>query len=259
MSQDNENKPDDHVFDPAPDNSGNDAGTPFADESFNPFDESGFSFVSEDPASIIEESEPNLSDDGLEELPAPSSFLTGDATEDSVADEIASEEVEEVDVKGKKKKKKEKAKKEKKPKVEKKKKEKKSKEPGEKTPMGLDAILSLVFGFLLLVGLIACNVSVFLSDPKTLGVGASSILYYVVIMDIIALIGIVSVPFLFFLYRKDIDVFKVGLGVSTMAMSLGVILLLTAFFRYDFTVKAPKSMPSTDIPVTAPPVAPQEE
>lgn len=254
MSQDQENNPGDSDFDA-------NAGTPFSDDSFDPFAEDGFSFTDEMPQSEVAEASEVSAETPMEspfDLPGPSSFLTGESTTEELAEPPAVEE-EETDAKGKKKKKKEKAKKEKKPKAEKKKKEKKSKEPGEKTSMGLGGVMCLLFGFLLLLGLVACNALLFMTDPKELGVGASSIMYYLVGVDVVGLIGIVSVPFLFFLYRKDIDIFKVGLGVSAMAMSLGVILLMTALFRYDFVIKAPTSAPSTDIPVSAAPAAPVAE
>jgi hypothetical protein len=99
----------------------------------------------------------------------------------------------------------------------------------------------------------------FLGDTKTLGIGASSVLFYILLVDFIGLLGIVSVPFVLFQYRKTVDVFKMGLAISAMAMSLGVILLLTEFFRYDFTVKPSRSNISSDIPVAAPVQATVEE
>ncbi len=227
-------------------NEGSDAGTPLTDDGFPNSDFQAF--------------------EGLDGLDFPDSFplpsegageadLESNAGEDG---ENAADAPAAAGVKGKKKKK-EKVPKEKKSKAEKKKKEKQPREPGEKTPLGLAGILCLVFGGLLLLGLLVSNVVIFLTDTKAIGVGVSSVLYYVIIMDVIGLIGIVSVPFLIFLHRKTVNVFTVGLGVSAMAMSLGAILLLTACFRYDFTIKAPQGAPSSDIPVSAPPAVLQEE
>ncbi len=230
MSQDNENNADDFDFDFLADDPGNsegnegvgaDAAVPPADSPFEGFD-----------------------------LPEPGAFPdSNDSLNDTpFADSVdAAPPVDTVDTKKIKKKK------EKKPRV------LKDRTSGNKEPLGLEGILYLSFGGLCVLVLLVWNILTFTSDTKALGIGSSSVLYYVIAMDIIGLVGIVSVPFLLFLHRKSVDIFKVGLGVSAMALSFGVILLLTAIFRYDFTIKAPTAPPSSDIPVSAPVALPQDE
>ncbi len=130
---------------------------------------------------------------------------------------------------------------------------------GHREPLGLEGVLCLVLGGLLALGLILSNVYVILSDRSAFGIGLSSLITYIVFVDFVGLIGVVSVPFLFLAYRKTLDVFKVGLGLSAMAMSLGVMLLVTEFFRYDFMIKAPSGTPSPAISVDAPVELPPDE
>lgn len=181
------------------------------------------------------------------DLPAFGDSEMGEAPGDAAAPVI-----EEDDPKGKKKKK---AKKDvkKEPKVKKEKPGKAKKEPGEKKPLGLGGVLGIVFGVLLLIGLIGFNVYCLLSHPfKEIGVGTTSIIYYLIVVDIVGLFA-VSVPFLLGRYRKDVDFFHAAVGAAVMAMSLGVILLMTTILSYDMTVSAPQSKPATlNVPMEAP-------
>ncbi len=250
MSQDNENRAD-NMFD---------------DLGFDPFapdDAGGVSNNSIDDVALP------TTDDPFAGLDFPAQPAFEDTTVE--AETLPAAPPSEVPLSAKEQKKaaKEKAKREKAAKKEKKQKERKPRDSGggvsggtsgnTAEPLGLEGILYLSFGGVLLLMLLIWNVLAFMGDTKALGIGISSVIYYVILMDVIGLVGIVSVPFLLFQYRKTVDVFKVGLGLSVMAMSMGVILLLTAFFRYDFTIKAPTSKPSSDIPVAAPVELPAEE
>lgn len=268
MSQDNENKPDEFEFDMNADQTA--GGETFASDDFDPFADDAFenqpdstaaddspvggfdfsSFTAETPedgfvlpeadAEPVADAVPES--DALADLPEPSGFLTGDAPETESTGESDEGAVDEnvgivVDAEdGKKKKgKKEKVKKEKKPKAEKKKKEKKkSGDEPEKEAIGTNGIFSLVFGFLLLAGLVAANVFLILKPIE--GIGFDSTLYFLIGMDVFGLFA-VAVPFLFFLNRKTVDAFKVFLGLSVIAMALGVILLLNVMLRHDFKIK----------------------
>lgn len=281
MSQDNENKPEDIDFGfNSNDHSSNDGANPFANEDFNPFADGSFSFdpdgTSDSPAPTDENtfdfpsfnpdstnSEPNNADEtpfsetNEGEDAGPSPFLMG--TEDNIEEDSSESEENTADVapalgietkvtEDDKKEKKKKGKTEKK-----KKKEPKEKKSG--SGIGLGGGLSLFLGLLLLGILIAYNVFVIMYPDE--GIGFTSTIYYLVGVDVFGLFA-VAVPFMFFFNRekKDtetspeqkLDFFKVVLGVSTIAMSLGVIMLLTAWYRYDFETKPTQSLPSLSMP-----------
>lgn len=261
MSQENENKPDDNEFDMNDAAQGAESGNPFAEDTFNPFGEDsafsdnglsdgnisetpletsdgGFEFPSfgNDAFEVSDEASEVPTDGGLEDLSAAPSFALDQDTSSSpeFPETQQTEEIVPPEVEDKK------SKKKKKPAIEKKKKEKPVKEP-----MEIGAVLSLVFAILLLIGLIAVNVYIAMVQPyKDLGVGMASTIYYLVFVDVFGLCGVAPF-FLFYVYHKGLDFFKVMLGVSVTTMSIGVILLLTAFYRYDFTIKATSFAPPT--------------
>lgn len=124
----------------------------------------------------------------------------------------------------------------------------KKKEQKDRTPMELGANLTLILGGLLLFGLIAFNIFLLVFQPyKDIGVSFSATIYYLVGFDLIAGIGIVAVPFMFYRYRKENDLFQTMLGISVMAISFAVLILMTEFLRYDYTSK-----PASAIPTVAP-------
>lgn len=220
--------------------------------------------------------------EGIDDLPAPPDFPPGFPTDMSEGSAEASGEVpgesdaavaeaEDAGMEagtpiiedgGAKDKKGKKAPREKKPK----------KEPGEKGESDPGAVFSLVCGILLLLGLIVFNIGQVLNPPP--GVGFSSTIYYLVGVNVFGLCAAL-VPFWFFANREKNrsgddaktrpedknDIFKVALGVSVMVLSFGVILLMTALYRYDFTVKAtsvPRS-PARSAPVAPAPAEPAAE
>ena len=174
---------------------------------------------------------------GEPELPVlPSGFLT-ESTEEPESAEPA-EAVPVIETTGKKGRKK----------PEKKKKEKKAKpvrESGPREPMDIGSVLSLCFGVLALLGLIAVNALIF-TAPAAPGIGGSSTMYYAVGINVFGLV-FVAVPFLFWKFHKgkereqDLQLFDVMLGLALMAFVIGVLCLLTAIYRYDFTIKAAKT------------------
>ena len=165
---------------------------------------------------------------------APSGFLTGDAEptpeSETVVPVVAT------------------SKKKRKEKPEKKKREKKVKQPRESGPMDPGSILSLCLGILALLGLGAVNALIF-TAPATPGIGGSSTIYYAVGVNVLGL-AFVAVPFLFWKFSKgkekeqNLQLFDVLLGIALMAFVIGVLCLLTALYRYDFTFKAAR-MPTT--------------
>jgi hypothetical protein len=125
-------------------------------------------------------------------------------------------------------------------------------------PMGIGDKLCLTSGGLLLLALIAVNIILLVFQPyKELGVGFYSTIYYLIGFDLVGGIGIVGVPFLFYKYKKENDLFQTMLGVSVMALSFAVILLMTEFLRYDYTRKPASALP-TLTPVVLSPTAPAE-
>ncbi len=152
----------------------------------------------------------------------------------------------EVDKKGKKAKKEKapKVKKEKPPKVKKEKppkvkKEKPPKKPRDPNAPGLRMEDMLALGACALFAVIFLVLSVF-----SLGN-----IMFVILMDIIAVV-IVLVPFLLFKFGRQVSFFDVSLGMAVIALSLGAILLLAVWSRYDFTVKPKASLPESRIVFT---------
>ena len=229
-----ENKPEEFAFDVTSPASGDDANDVF-----------DFGFPTEDVSVPSTDAFPKTPDGGAafgsfgessvpveSEFPAvPSGFLTENA-ESIPEPEAAASVIESPKKKGKKDKEK----------PEKKKKEKKEKVAGDPSPMSLGGVLSLGFGILALLGLGTVNALIF-TAPATPGIGGSSTMYYVVGVNVFGL-AFVAVPFLFWMFYKgkkeeqDLQLFDVLLGVALMAFVVGVLCLLTALYRYDFTFKA---------------------
>jgi len=159
----------------------------------------------------------------------PSGFLTENT---EATPEAAASVIESPKKKGKKSKEK----------PEKKKKAKTEKPARESGPMSLGGVLSLCFGILALLGLGTINALIF-TAPATPGIGGSSTMYYAVGVNVFGL-ALVAVPFLFWMFYKgkekeqDLQLFDVLLGIALMAFVVGVLCLLTALYRYDFTFKA---------------------
>jgi len=151
----------------------------------------------------------------------PSNFLTGETEEPTTEPDTAIPVVETPRKKGKK--------------------GRKEKTSAPREPMDLGAGLSLGFGVLALLGLVAINALIF-TAPQTPGIGGSSTTYYAVGVNVFGLV-FVAVPFLFWKFRrgaeraKGLQLFDVLLGVALMAFVLGVLCLLTTIYRYDFTFK----------------------
>jgi hypothetical protein len=247
MSQDNENKPAEDIdfnFNFEEENNENEIDAVFSE---NPFDfplsdEAGsFETGSLQNETELPESE-NLSFPSFSESlgEVPSTFLTNEP-EETTAEENPAKNSEETDfpeinvdtdkTSGKKKEK------EKKAQPEKKKKE------GE--PMEIGAGLCLTSSGLLLLALIAVNIILLVFQPyKELGVGFSATIYYLIGFNVIGGAGIVAVPFLFYKYGKENDLFQTMLGVSVMALSLAVIILMTEFIRYDYARKPASALPT---------------
>ncbi|MDR3196340.1 MAG: hypothetical protein LBU34_00600 [Planctomycetaceae bacterium] len=238
MSQDNENKTDEPDFDFnfEEENNENKTGELFSDNPFN----SAFSDETETSQNETELPEnENLSfppiDESLGEI--PSTFLA-ENSEETTADATSAGETQEetnpaeINIDSAKKTGRNKKDKEKKPKKERK-------------PIEIGAGLSLTLSGLLLLGLIAFNVYLLVFQPhKDIGVSFSSTIYYLVGFDLVAGFGLVAVPFLFYRYRKENDLFQTMLGISVMALSFAVLLLMTEVFRYDNTPKPASALPT---------------
>lgn len=274
MSHDNENKSEDiNLGFHSDDNPENNGASPFASEEFNPFADGTFfpdQTGASDASNAMEDNTFPFPNDSLDasgagqsltdeiSLAKPSDKNTAELSPFSMGadgnstDSMDSDGETQADKDGKKGKKKAKAKKEK-PVKKKKEKSKNEKKPGD--GMGLPGGLSLVLGLLLLAALIAHNVFSILYPID--GVGFTSTICYLIGVDVFGLFA-VAVPFMFFFNRdkKDaettpdqkLDFFKVVLGTSVIAMSLGVILLLTAWYRYDFEIKPAQSLPPLSMP-----------
>ncbi len=258
MSQDPNNKPDDLENDSNPSQINDDFGdfdfSSYTEESefgdTNPVD---FDFPSHDAA----ESAPTPSDPfSAEESVAPLDDDLGlppfgdSGASETPTDQAGAAAPELEEAEDPKKKKKEKKEKKEKP-------AKAKKEPSGKAPLELGTILGVIFSVLLLFALIGFNIYCIIASPFK-DVGFMSTLYYLIVVDIVGLFA-VSVPFLLGRNPKSIDLFQAAVGVSVMAMSLGVILLMTCIVRYDMTVSAPKSLPAgLNLPVEAPEAAPSE-
>ncbi len=137
-----------------------------------------------------------------------------------------------------------KAKKEKPPKVKKEKppkvkKEKPPKKPRDPNAPGLRMEDMLALGACALFAVIFLVLSVF-----SLGN-----IMFVILMDLIAVV-VVLVPFLLFKFGRQVSFFDVSLGMAVIALSLGAILLLAVWSRYDFTVKPKASLPDARIVFT---------
>ncbi len=210
-------------------------------------------------------SDPSLSDFGLSDFadlvgesePAESDDFSAALDEENAADLAEPEAVlsaAEVDEgkKGKKgkakkekpakakKEKQPKVKKEKPPKVKKEKKPKPPKAPRDPNAPGIrfEQILTLGACLLVAVVFVAINVLVVLRGGMSAGT-----ITFLVILDVIGAI-IFSVPFLFYKGHKTLTVFEVFLGVALIAISVGAILLLAEFYRYDFAVNKDKTVSS---------------
>jgi hypothetical protein len=257
VSQDNENKPEDIDFDfdfgeekteNGTEKTGDEIGELFLE---NPFG----SALSDEAGTLQNETElpenENLSfspidnpNEGLGEVPstflADESFLANEsettASDENSEPETAAPEINiNTDKKNRKNKNKEKDTKPKTPKKETKK--------GEAIELG--TALCLVSGGLLLLALIAVNVILLVFPPyKELEISFSSTIYYLAFFDLIGGVGIVAVPFLFYWHRKENDLFQTLLGVSVMALSFAVLLLMTELFRYDYTRNPASTLPT---------------
>ncbi|MDR2439399.1 MAG: hypothetical protein LBE12_08535 [Planctomycetaceae bacterium] len=238
MSQDNENKIDDLDFDInfEDGNNENEIREPFSD---SPFD-AVFSDEPEPLQNITELPEnENLSfppiDENLGEI--PSTFLA-ENSEETILGETPEEtnrptgiNLDTNEKKTEKRGKKDKTRPE--------------KEKKERIPMELGDILSLVLGGILLLVLIVFNVFLLVFQPyKDIGVSFSSTIYYLVGFDLVAGMGIVAVPFLFYRYKKENDLFQTMLGISVMALSFAVLILMTELLRYDYTSKPASAIPA---------------
>jgi hypothetical protein len=198
--------------------------------SFPPFDEN----LGEIPSTFMAE---NLGETNLGETTASEEITFDKTPEETNSEEINAAEIN-VDTD-----KKTSGKKNRKDRKENKVTPEKNKKEGE--PLGLGAGLSLTLSGLLLFGLIAFNVFLLVFQPyKEIGVGFSSTIYYLVGFDFVAGLGIVAVPFMFYKYRKENDLFQTMLGISVMALSFAVLLLMTEFLRYDYTQKPASALPT---------------
>jgi hypothetical protein len=246
MSQDNENKPTEDIdfnfnFDEENNESGIDA--LFSDNPLNsPLSDEAGSFETESLQNETElpESE-NLSfpsfSESLSEV--PSTFLTDNEPEQTDSEENSTEETVLPEIKV------DTAEKNKKTSGKKKGKEQKTKPEKERKPMEIGAGLCLTSGGLLLLALIAVNIILLVFQPyKELGVGFSAIIYYLIGFNVVGGAGIVAVPFLFYKYGKENDLFQTMLGVSVMALSFAVLILMTEFIRYDYTQKPASALPT---------------
>jgi hypothetical protein len=231
VSQDNENKTDDLDFNFNFDEENNKNGIDavFSDNPFDfPLSDESESFETESPKNETElpESEnlsfPSFSENQNE---APSNSTTNQP------EEIALPEIK-VDTA-------------KKTSGKKKNKEKPKKEKKEGESIGLGAGLCLTSSGLLLLALIAVNIILLVFQPyKELNVGFSATIYYLIGFNLVGGAGIVAVPFLFYKYRKENDLFQTMLGISVMALSFAVIILMTEFLRYDYMLNPGSALPT---------------
>lgn len=128
-----------------------------------------------------------------------------------------------------------------KPKKEKTKKEKvvKTKEKKETAPRGTiprdwGTILCIVFSLFLLISLVTLNVTAFLSRES-----GSSIVHTLCFMAAFDIIGLAAaaVPILFYKFPKERTLPNVMLGIAAVAMLVGVQILVTEFYSYQFILK----------------------
>ncbi|GHT21485.1 hypothetical protein FACS189419_02460 [Planctomycetales bacterium] len=117
------------------------------------------------------------------------------------------------------------------------KKSKKKEKPAKKKPVKTAAprdwngTICLFFAGLVLLVLIAANLVTLLSSSNFM-----QTLIFLGTLDVLGLC-IVAVPVMFYRKREDINVFNVLLGIASSAMFIGVIVMITEFFRYGFTFK----------------------
>jgi hypothetical protein len=260
VSQDNENKPDDLDFNSNEENVGDGIAEIFPENLFNPVlsDEDGslqngtelpantdpsFSLMSGlseglgEVSSIFQtnESEETVSVENSDEHSAENSETTDPAEININTDKKSSETKENKEDKER---------------------NVQPKKKGE--PLELGDKLCLTLSGLLLLALISANVIMLMFPPyEEFGVSLSATMYYLMGVDLIGGVGIVAVPFLFYKFRKENDLFQTLLGVSVMALSFAVLILLTEWFRYDFTSK-PDSVLPTIAPVVLSNTAPAE-
>ena len=64
---------------------------------------------------------------------------------------------------------------------------------------------------------------------------------FLILMSIFAAI-VIAVPLLLFKFGRESSLFDVGLGIAVIALSIGVILLLAVWSRYDFSLKPSASL-----------------
>jgi hypothetical protein len=265
VSQDNENKPDDFDFDfnVEEEKTENENGELFLEDPFN----STFPNETESLQNETELSESeNLSFPPIGEMSeslgeVPSIFLTKNSDPAEESEEIASEENSETTAPDQVSVNIDKINTNKKNKTTKGKKETKArskKDPKKGEALGFGAGLCLTSSGLLLLALIAVNVIMLVFQPyKEFDVSFSATIYYLVGVDIIGGVGIVAVPFMLYKYRKENDLFQTLLGLSVMALSFAVLILMTEFLRYNFTGAPTSALPNV-APVVLSNTAPAE-
>jgi uncharacterized membrane protein len=113
------------------------------------------------------------------------------------------------------------------------KKEKRENKPaGERAPLGVGEILCIVFSVFLLASLLVFNIATFLfSEPGQL-------IQTLVFMGAFNIIGLAaaSVPILFYKFPKERTLPNVMLGISAVALFIGVQVTIIEFHRYGFTM-----------------------
>jgi hypothetical protein len=112
-------------------------------------------------------------------------------------------------------------------------------------PIGAEGVICLIVFSVLLLWIIIMNFQAFFSRPS--GVGSGSTIWYVTLLNLFGALALL-VPAWMFFNRGTIndvrdmkdrnDVFRAMLGVGLITMSICTILLMTEYFRYDFTIKA---------------------
>jgi hypothetical protein len=112
-------------------------------------------------------------------------------------------------------------------------------------PIGVEGILCLIVFSILLLWILFMNFQAFFSRP--IGVSSSTTIWYVALLNLFGVLGLLVPAWMFFnrgssndtRNMKDRnDVFRTMLGVGLIAMAIGVMLLMSEYFRYDFTTKA---------------------
>jgi hypothetical protein len=112
-------------------------------------------------------------------------------------------------------------------------------------PVGVEGMICAVVFFIFLLWLCFMNIKGIYGRP--VGIGFNTLVWYVVLMNLFGFLGLLVPAWMFFNRGTDGDkrdmkdrnnVFRVMLGGGIIFLSVGVILLMTEYFRYDFTVKA---------------------